>query len=109
MPRVSRCKCVECDKSFDANQMREVGGGLLRLFLAARLSIRISFKDSICQKCRQRFLRWREKMEGDFDTYDNHNEAHVELVNNDDSNVRTQWFFFEIIDHVCQNLIDNEY
>ncbi len=38
MPRTLRQKCIECDKSFEAREMREVGDGLLRIYLAVRLS-----------------------------------------------------------------------
>jgi hypothetical protein len=71
MPRTVRRKCVECDKSFEANELREVGDGLLRIFLVVRLSKRIDCSDSICQRCRFHFLYWQQKMEGDFDKYNN--------------------------------------
>ncbi|CAF4742099.1 unnamed protein product, partial [Rotaria sp. Silwood2] len=87
MPRTPRCKCVDCERIFDSNQVREVGAGLLRLFLAARLSKRIHCDDIICQKCRAQFLKWQQKMEGDFDNYDYVNGFAIEPMNNDDNSV----------------------
>jgi hypothetical protein len=89
MPRTTRRKYVECDKSFEANEVREVGDGLLRIFLAVRLSKRIDCFDSICQRCRFHFLHWQQKMEGDFDKYNNNSRAGADLVNNDDNSVRS--------------------
>ena len=61
MPRTPRCKCINCERIFDSNEVREVGDGLLRLFLAVRLSKRIYRDDAICQKCRCQFLNWKKR------------------------------------------------
>ena len=37
MPHTARSKCIDCERSLDSNQFREVAAGLLRLFLAVRL------------------------------------------------------------------------
>ncbi len=58
MAHKPRCKCVECDKTFDVNRVRVVDNGLMRLFLAVRLSKRIDCNDCICQKCRSYFRVW---------------------------------------------------
>lgn len=85
MPHTARSKCVECQKNFESYQVREVGDGLLRLFLSIRLSKRIDYFDSICQKCRCHFVHWQQKMEGDFDEY-RFNRADVNSsINNGDS------------------------
>ncbi|CAF4520615.1 unnamed protein product, partial [Rotaria sp. Silwood2] len=34
MPHAPRPECIDCERSLDSNQFREVGAGLLRLFLA---------------------------------------------------------------------------
>ncbi len=93
MPRAPRCKCIDCERMFDSNEVREVGDGLLRLFLAVRLSKRICSDDAICQKCRSQFLKWQQKMEGDFDKFNCFNQSNVESVINDDSSVR-KWTFY---------------
>ncbi len=85
MPRTLRQKCIECDKSFEAREMREVGDGLLRIYLAVRLSKRINRVDSICQRCRFHFLKWQPKMEGDFDNYNNNGRIDADFLNNDNS------------------------
>ena len=48
MPHTPRSKCIDCERSLGSNQFREVGAGLLRLFLAVRLSKRILCDDMIC-------------------------------------------------------------
>ena len=96
MPRTPRCKCIHCERTFDSNQVREVGDGLVRLFLAVRLSKRICCDDSICQKCRCEFIHWKAKMEGDFDMFDCFNRSSVESVNNADISVR-KWEFLSLI------------
>ena len=92
MPRNSRCKCIECDKTFDANQVRSVGDGLLRLFLAVGLSKRIDGNDCICHKCRSYFVHWKEKMNGDFDRFENCNGTDGIIVNNDSNQVKIHLF-----------------
>ncbi|CAF3336142.1 unnamed protein product [Rotaria sp. Silwood2] len=87
MPHAPRPECIDCERSLDSNQFREVGAGLLRLFLAVRLSKRIRCDDMICQKCRSQFLKWQQKMEGDFDNYVSVAEIDMEPVNNDDDSV----------------------
>jgi len=88
MPHTPRCKCVDCERGLDLNQLREVGAGLLRLFLAVKWSKRIRCDDMICQKCRSQFLKWQQKMEGDFDNYDNVAELDMKSMNIDDDSVR---------------------
>lgn len=90
MPRTPRCICVDCGKTFDANQVRLVGDGLMRIFLAVRLSKRIAFNGSICQNCRSYFLHWKQKMEGDFNKYDG---AQVESFNGNSDSVGSYLFF----------------
>lgn len=85
MPHTARRKCVECEKNFESYQVREVGDGLLRLFLAIRLSKRVDYFDCICQTCRNRFLDWQRKMEGDFDGYTFSRADMSATVNNSDS------------------------
>jgi hypothetical protein len=69
MPRTPRQECVMCDKNFDLVEMRTVTDGLLRVFLAVRLSVRISSNDWVCQRCWLQYFHWRRKMEGDFDGF----------------------------------------
>ena len=97
MPRAQRCKCVDCERIFDSNQVREVGAGLLRLFLAVRLSKRIRCDDTICQKCRSQFLKWQQKMEGDFHNCDYVNGFDLDSRNNDDHSVRIRIFIFNCV------------
>jgi hypothetical protein len=92
MPHTPRCKCIDCERVFDSNEVREVGDGLLRLFLAVRLSKRISSNDVICQKCRCQFLNWEKKMEGDFKKFDCLARPDIESVNNDENTVRNDCF-----------------
>ena len=106
MPHIPRCKCIECERVFHSHVVRLVGDGLLRLFCAVRLSKRISCDDVICQKCRCHFIHWKAKMEGDFDSLDCFNRSNVELVNNDDSSVRNEFFF---ISHMYDKLTDDGY
>ena len=87
MPHTPRSKCVDCERSLDSNQLREVGAGLLRFFLAVRLSKRIRCDDMNCQKYGSQFLKWQQKMEGDFDNYDSVAEFDMEPMNNDDDSV----------------------
>ncbi len=87
MPRTPRCKCVECGRTFNANQVRVVGDGLMRLFLAVRLSKRIDCNECICQNCRSHFVYWQQKMEGDFDKYNIYNQSDVECDNNSNRSV----------------------
>jgi len=88
MPHTPHCKCVECDKTFDADQVRLIGDGLMRLFLAVRLSKRIDCKDSICQNFRSYFLHWQQKLEGDFTKYESYDQSEIGLVSNTKSYVR---------------------
>jgi len=88
MPRTPRCKCVDCERTFDANQMRVVGDGLMRIFFAVRLSKRIDCKDCVCQTCRSYFLHWQQKMEGDFTKYESYDRSGIEFVSNPNSSVR---------------------
>ena len=88
MPHTPRQKCVECDKSFEARKLREVGDGLLRIFLAVRLSKRINSVDSICQRCRFQFLHWQQKMEGDFDDYNNNGRSGGNFLNGGGNSIR---------------------
>lgn len=98
MPRTPRCKCIDCDRTFDSNQVREVGDGLLRLFLAIRLSKRISCYDTVCSKCRGQFLNWQKKMEGDFDRFDRVHSMDLEYMNNKDDSVRM--IIFDTSDYI---------
>ena len=77
--------------------MREVGDGFLRLYLAIRLSKRISCYDTVCPKCRCQFLNWHKKMVGDFDSFDRVLSMNLEYVNNDDNSVRN--IVFDASDH----------
>ena len=97
MPRTPRCKCINCERIFDSNEVREVGDGLLRLFLAIRLSKRIYRDDAICRKCRCQFLNWKKKMEGDFDKFDCFNRWNAESIDNDDNSVRNWNFYYYLI------------
>ena len=85
MPHTARHKCVECEKNFESHQVGEVGDGLLRLFLAIRLSKRIDYFDSICQKCRCHFVHWQRQIEGNFDEYTFNRSNVNSSVNNGDS------------------------
>ena len=69
MPRTPRVKCIMCEKNFDQVEMRWVGNGLLRLFVAVRLSKRILVQDCICKQCRFEYLHWQRTMEGDFEDF----------------------------------------
>ena len=69
MPRTPRVKCVMCKKNFDQVEVRMVGNGLLRIFVAVRVSKRILVKDYICQQCRFEYVQWERTMEGDFDDF----------------------------------------
>ncbi len=92
MPRTPRCKCVECEKTFDGNQVRAIGDGLMRVFLAVRLFKRIDCDDVICQNCRSHFLYWQRKMEGDFNKYDSYDRGDMEFISDSNSSVRLYFF-----------------
>ncbi|UJR29576.1 hypothetical protein I4U23_010793 [Adineta vaga] len=81
MPRTPRCKCCDCERVLDSNQVREVGSGLLRLFLTVRLSKRIRCHDTVCQRCRSLYLKWQQEMDGDFEEFDHMNDIETESIN----------------------------
>ena len=80
MPRTPRQECVMCEKNFDLTEMRTVTDGLLRVFLAVRLSKRISSNDWLCRRCWLQYFHWQRKMEGDFDGF-----GTQDIYNSDDS------------------------
>ncbi len=41
MPRTPCCKCVECEETFDGNEVHVIVDGLMRLFPAVRLFIEL--------------------------------------------------------------------
>ena len=69
MPRTPRVKCVMFKKNFDHVEVRTVGNGLLRIFVAVCVSKRILVKDYICQQCRFDYVQWEPTVEGDFDDF----------------------------------------
>jgi hypothetical protein len=87
MPRTPRHACVMCEKSFDPAEMRTVGDGLLRVFLAVRLSKRISSEDCVCQRCRLHFFNWQRMMEGDFDGFGPQDKSNNDYLTNDDVDI----------------------
>ena len=98
MSCIPRCKCIESERIFGLNEVREADDELLRLFLAVRLSKRICCDDAICQRCRCQFIHWKEKLEVDFDIFDCFDRWNVESVNIDDNSIRN-WIFLLLI--VC--------
>ena len=62
MPRTPRCECIDWEQTVDSNEVRQIEDGILRLFLAIRLSRRISCDDTVYSKYRCQFLNWQKKM-----------------------------------------------
>ncbi|CAF4721656.1 unnamed protein product, partial [Rotaria magnacalcarata] len=87
MPNTSREKCVMCEESFDQVEMRTIGDGLLRVYVAVRLSKRIFSEDYICQRWRLQFFHWLRVMEGDFDRFCSRDISDNEFFTNDDDKI----------------------
>ncbi|CAF4885433.1 unnamed protein product [Rotaria socialis] len=84
MPNTPREKCLMCEKSFDQVEMRTIGDGLLRVYVAVRLSKRIFAEDYICKRCRLQFFHWLRVMEGDFDQFCSRDKTDNEFLRNND-------------------------
>ena len=87
MPRTPRVICVMCNKNFDQVEVRTVGNGLLRIFVAVRVSKRILMKDCICQRCRFEYVQWERTMEGDFDDFGPCGKSNDEQLFNEDEDI----------------------
>ena len=87
MPRTPRCMCAMCEKNFDQLEMRTIGSGLLRVFLAVRLSKRISSEECICQRCWLQFFHWHREMDGDFDGFGPHDKSENDYLANDNIDI----------------------
>ncbi|CAF4665156.1 unnamed protein product, partial [Rotaria socialis] len=67
--------------------MRTIGDGLLRVYVAVRLSKRIFSEDYICQRCRLQFFHWLRVMECDFDRFCSRDISDNEFFTNDDDKI----------------------
>ena len=65
MPHVPWQKCIECNKVVE--NPRPINNILLKLYLSARIHLRIDSTCYVCKACRSKFDRWHHKVKDQVD------------------------------------------